>query len=164
MSDELSLLELSKVLSVEISVLRGAEFGEATLQDLSSDFTLWEVKASDEISIVFIYSCQFNSYSTMKEHLLNESFAFIIDLLFSVPWSIKVNELYFDLSFQSHAIGCYKRGTEHVFKDGSKRPGLLLGLLKDFACAVVSLTGVNNLASVPVSDCLVSIPNSLALL
>ena len=93
LTDQLGLLQLPEILRVELGVFGSAQLRQAALQDLSCDVTLREMNTADQVSIVLIYSCQFNSHSFMQKHLLNERFAFIVDGLFSVPRRVQVHEI-----------------------------------------------------------------------
>ena len=122
------------------------------------------MKSSDQVSILIINSCQFNSDRAMEQHLFYEGLAFIVDGLVCIPWSVEVHQVHFDLRLQAHYVGNYKCCPKDVLQDRPERSRLLVRLRKDPGCIIVPFTEVDDLAIIFGLEGLISVPDTLVLL
>ena len=75
------------------------------------------MNSADQVSIVLIYSCQFNSHSFMQKHLLNERFTLVIDGLIGVPRRVQVHEIQLYLRLQAHDVRSDQSSAKDVLQN-----------------------------------------------
>ena len=100
----------------------------------------------------------------MEQHLFYEGLAFIVDGLVCISWSVQVHQIHFDLRLQAHYVGNYKGCSEDVLQDRAERSRLLVRLLKNPGCIIVSFTEVDDLAIVFGLESRISVPDTPVLL